>query len=464
MSGIINEYMQVQARIKRMSPRYATLTQPPILTLKEIQAEALDPDTMLLEYKLGEQRSYLWAVTRTSFRSFALPKRAEIEAAARQAYELFTARNRHPAGETPLQRQERLRQADEAYPAAAANLSRMLLSPLASLRGVKRLLIVGDGAVQYIPFAALPDLAAHTGATESLPAQPLIVNYEIVNLPSISVIYEIRRERRRLHAAPPLTIAVLADPVFDKNDMRVRRTKSETGRKNLEARRAAELQQPLKPESSLSGVTEIERALAEAGVMEDNIITPRLLLSRREAQAILAYAPPGKSMAALNFDASRATATSGKLARYRFVHFATHGLLNSQHPELSGIVLSLVDERGQTQDGFLRLNEIYNLKLSAELVVLSACQTGLGKEIRGEGLIGLTRGFMYAGAERVAASLWKVDDAATAELMTRFYRGILRESKTPAAALRAAQVEVWQQQSWRAPYYWAAFILQGEWK
>lgn len=464
LSGIINEYMQVQARIKQVSPRYATLTQPPILTLKEIQAEALDPDTMLLEYKLGEQRSYLWAVTRTSFRSFALPERAEIEAAARQVYELLTARNRHPAGETPLRRQERLRQADEAYPAAAANLSRMLLGPLASLRGAKRLLIVGDGAVQYIPFAALLDLAPHTGATKSLPAQPLIVNHEIVNLPSISVISEIRRELRKSHAAPQMTIAVLADPVFDKKDMRVRRAKTEAVRKNPEARPAAELKQLLKPASALSGVTEIERALVEAGVVEDKIITPRLLHSRREAQTILAYAPPGKSMAALNFDASRATATSGKLARYRFVHFATHGLLNSQHPELSGIVLSLVDEQGQTQDGFLRLNEIYNLKLSAQLVVLSACQTGLGKEIKGEGLIGLTRGFMYAGAERVAASLWKVDDAATAELMTRFYRGILREGKTPAAALRAAQVEIWQQQSWRAPYYWAAFILQGEWK
>jgi CHAT domain-containing protein/Flp pilus assembly protein TadD len=464
LSGIINEYMQVQARIKQASPRYATLTQPPILTLKEIQADALDPDTMLLEYKLGEQRSYLWAVTRTSFRSFALPKRAEIEAEARQVYELLTARNRHPAGETPLDRQARLRQADEAYPAAAANLSRMLLGPLASLRGAKRLLIVGDGALQYIPFAALPDLASHTGATKSLPALPLIVNYEIVHLPSISVISEIRRERRKAHGAPQMTIAVLADPVFDKDDMRVRKAQAGAARKNLESRRAGEVKQPLKPLASPSGVTEIERALVEAGVMEDKVVTPRLLLSRREAQAILAYAPPGKSMAALNFAASRATATGGQLARYRFVHFATHGLLNSQHPELSGIVLSLVDEHGQTQDGFLRLNEIYNLKLSAELVVLSACQTGLGKEIKGEGLIGLTRGFMYAGAERVAASLWKVDDAATAELMTRFYRGVLREGKTPAAAMRAAQVELSQQQSWQTPYYWAAFILQGEWK
>jgi len=155
---------------------------------------------------------------------------------------------------------------------------------------------------------------------------------------------------------------------------------------------------------------------------------------------------------------------SADLAQYRFVHFATHGILNSEHPELSGIVLSLVDERGQRADGFLRLNEIYNLNLSADLVVLSACQTGLGKEIRGEGLVGLTRGFMYAGAPRVVASLWKVDDAATAELMKRFYQGMLKDNLAPAAALRAAKVEMWKQKRWSAPFYWAAFELQGEWK
>jgi CHAT domain-containing protein len=167
---------------------------------------------------------------------------------------------------------------------------------------------------------------------------------------------------------------------------------------------------------------------------------------------------------ALDFDASRTTATSAELSQYRMVHFATHGLLNTEHPELSGIVLSLIDKQGQPQDGFLRAHEIYNLTLPAELVVLSGCKTGLGKEIRGEGLVGLTRGFMYAGAARVAVSLWDVNDAATAELMKRFYRAMLVEGLRPAAALRAAQVSLWKQKKWRTPYYWAAFQLQGEWK
>ena len=123
------------------------------------------------------------------------------------------------------------------------------------------------------------------------------------------------------------------------------------------------------------------------------------------------------------------------------MHFATHGLLDSEHPDLSGLVLSLVDEKGTPQDGFLRLHEIYNLRLPVDLVVLSACQTALGREIRGEGLVGLTRGFMYAGAARVVASLWQVDDESTAELMKRFYRGDA-EGRPPAggrAARRAAR-------------------------
>jgi CHAT domain-containing protein len=145
------------------------------------------------------------------------------------------------------------------------------------------------------------------------------------------------------------------------------------------------------------------------------------------------------------------------------VHFATHGLLNSKHPSLSGLVLSLVDEHGRPQNGFLELEDIYNLKLSAELVVLSACETALGKEISGEGLVGLTRGFMYAGAPRVMASLWRVDDVATSELMASFYEGLLRKRLPASEALRQAQVDMWKRKQWAGANYWAAFVLQGEW-
>jgi CHAT domain-containing protein len=190
----------------------------------------------------------------------------------------------------------------------------------------------------------------------------------------------------------------------------------------------------------------------------------RLRFTRREAEQILAEAPSGKNLKAIDFKANRATATGGELSKYRYVHFATHGYVDSQRSDLSAIVLSLVDENGQPQDGFLRAHEIYNLNLPAELVVLSACETGLGKEIKGEGLVGLTQGFMYAGARRVVVSLWNVNDKATAELMARFYRGMLKENKTPAAALRSAQMEMSRQPQWQSPYYWAAFTLQGDWR
>jgi CHAT domain-containing protein len=167
----------------------------------------------------------------------------------------------------------------------------------------------------------------------------------------------------------------------------------------------------------------------------------------------------------LDFDASRQTAMGDDISRFRFLHFATHAIVDNQHPELSGIVLSMVDKTGRLQNGFLSANEIFDLKLPAELVVLSACRTGLGKEFKGEGLVGLTRAFMYAGAARIVVSIWDVDDKPTSELMVRFYRYMLGPAKLrPAAALRAAQLEMSRDPRWHSPYYWAAFVLQGEWK
>jgi CHAT domain-containing protein len=194
------------------------------------------------------------------------------------------------------------------------------------------------------------------------------------------------------------------------------------------------------------------------------VYLPRLLATRREANAIVTMAPAGKSFEALDFRANRSTATSPELENYRIVHFATHALLNSKHPELSGLVLSLVNERGQPQNGFLGLEDIYNLNLPAELVVLSACETALGKGVEGEGMVGLTRGFMYAGASRVMASLWNINDKATAEQMRYFYRALLGQGMRPAAALRAAQLNLRQDPRWNSPYFWAAFQIQGEWK
>jgi CHAT domain-containing protein len=191
----------------------------------------------------------------------------------------------------------------------------------------------------------------------------------------------------------------------------------------------------------------------------------RLPWSRREAEAIAAVVEStaaGRSLLALDFRASRETALSGELAGYRVVHFATHGILDSQTPALSGLMLSRVDEHGAQQEGFLGLRDVYNLRLTADLAVLSGCETALGKHVRGEGLVGLTQGFLYAGARQVLASLWRIEDRATAELMSRFYRALLVEGLPPAAALRQAQLAIRADKRWRSPYYWSGFVLSGD--
>jgi CHAT domain-containing protein len=321
----------------------------------------------------------------------------------------------------------------------------------------KRLVIVADGMLQYLPFAALPEPSdaqsvAGKSASPVDPASapqslynspPLIVAHEVISLPSASVLAVLRREAAGRKPATK-TVAVFADPVFNNSDPRV-------GTKGKETDAAAK-EAPV--------AKDVSRAAAESGLQD----LVRLRFSRLEADQITRLAPEATRFEAVDFAANRGAATSADLRNYAILHFATHGLINNQHPELSGIVLSLVDQHGQPQDGFLRLFNIYNLKLDAELVVLSACQTALGKEVKGEGLIGLTRGFMYAGAPRVVATLWPIYDRATADFMGRFYDAMLRQKIRPAAALRQAQASMWQDKRWQAPYYWAGFTLQGEWK
>jgi CHAT domain-containing protein len=207
----------------------------------------------------------------------------------------------------------------------------------------------------------------------------------------------------------------------------------------------------------------LDRMLRSAAGARAPTTLSRLPFSREEAQAILSLAPRDASLEATGFRATRELATGGELPAYRIVHFATHGLLNAESPDLSGLVLSLVDEVGRRRDGVVRLRDVQRMKLSADLVVLSGCQTALGKEISGEGLVGLTRGFLHAGARNVVASLWRVDDLATAELMKRFYGPMLRDGKPAAAALRQAQIEMSRTKRWSAPFYWAGFVIQGDW-
>ncbi|MGH9832802.1 MAG: CHAT domain-containing protein, partial [Blastocatellia bacterium] len=468
------EHQQVWAEIRRASPRYTALTQPAPLSLKEIQQQALDDDTLLLEYSLGQERSFLWAVTAKKISSFVLPPRKEIETAARQVYELLSKPNQ-AYRQTAQQRRLRHKKGDAEVDTAEAieafyALSDMLLKPVASQLGDKRLVIVAEGALQYVPFSALPKpvvgarqpvagkrtKSRRTAAIAYRP--PLVVDHEVISLPSASTLAVLRREMADRQPAPK-TLAVIADPVFEKDDERVKTLPIAPGAPGGQsAERKEAPTAPSVAEERL--IKHLKKSSDQPGVMRIS----RLPFTRQEADQIASLVSESERKQAMDFAASRATAMTSDLAQYRFVHFATHGYLDSERPELSALVLSMVDEKGAQQSGFLYAHEVYNLKLPAEVVVLSACETGLGKEIRGEGLVGLTRGFMYAGAPRVVVSLWSVNDKATAELMGKFYRKMLVEKERPASALRAAQVEMWKQQKWQAPYYWAAFVLQGEWR
>ncbi|MEG4045315.1 CHAT domain-containing protein [Microcoleus sp. Pol17_C1] len=423
LQTLLGQYQDIQAQIRSTSPRYAALTQPQPLTLAQIQQQILDENTILLQYSLGKERSYLWAVTKTSITSYELPKQVDIEKAARNFRDAVT--------------NPRYRNIPDRVTEANNTLSQIILQPVAAQLAQKRLLIVGDGILNYLPFAAL-SLPETPGRN---PNPPLIVDHEIVLLPSASTL-GILRQNYNDRQPPTRTLAMLADPVFSGDDERVR-TQSNSAN-------------PQAIESVNLGLSRSSRA--------NNIQLSRLKFTRQEAQIIQALVPANSRTESLDFAASRAAATSQNLSQYKIIHFATHGLANSTNPELSGIILSLIDEKGNPLNGFLRITDIFNLKLAADLVVLSACQTGLGQNIQGEGMVGLTRGFMYAGAQRVVVSLWSVDDEGTAKLMSSFYQGMLQKGLTPAAALRAAQLEMLKQEEWRSPYYWAAFTLQGEWR
>jgi len=274
----------------------------------------------------------------------------------------------------------------------------------------------------------------------------MLIDHEIVNLPSASALASLRQEAAGLKRAAK-TLAVLADPVFRADDPRV------------SVSPGAQTQPVIRPSADQSRLPSTTQAV-EGPAMK----LGRLHFSRAEAEAIAALVPDDARMIALDFAADKSAACGAALGQYSIVHYATHAVLDNEHPELSGVAMSMVDSHGAPRDGFLRLFDIYNLKLNAGLVVLSSCQTALGREIKGEGLMSITRGFMYAGAPRVVSSLWSIDDKATADLMRLFYKGMLVERLRPAAALRAGQLSMLKQRCCHQPYYWAAFTLQGEWR
>lgn len=432
------EYQQISREIRKSDPKYAQLTQGDIIAASDIPA-LLDNDTVLLEYSLGEEKSYVWLISQAGITSYELGKQADIEPLAKQIYELQSE---------PKVKTENVGLATtgeskvKIYNDLAQELSQKLFQPLADKLTHKRLLIVGDGVLNYVSFAAL-------GEPNESSYKPLIINHEVVMLPSVSTLAVIRKQEPQ---DTPNLLAIVADPIFDLNDERIlaKPTNSVT---NPVIAKVGE-----KRLLKLVSGTEAENSSANK--------IPRLPFTRNEAEGIFSVidANASNSVKALDNKASKAYVLGANLARYKFVHFATHGYVDNEQPELSALILSLYDEKGKPQDGLLKSTDIFNLKLNADTVVLSACQTGLGKTIKGEGVVGLTRGFFYAGAKRVLVSLWSVNDKATSELMVKFYEKMFKNHLSPSAALRTAQIELYQSEKWSAPFYWAAFNLQGEYR
>jgi CHAT domain-containing protein len=411
LDGLLDEMTTLENELTLLETqaRQNRVLDSSLLTGQEIQ-ESIAPDTVLLQYELGRNRSFVWVVTHDSIHAVELAPREAIEAATRDA--LVTLR-------TNISRATRRNQQLQL-------LADYVLTPISDLIVGERVLIAADGALHYVPFTVLPII--DNGASA-----PLIATRKVVSVPSISAL--VAQRSRRVSTPPNKTIAVFADPVFEVSDERLRRP--DPGAPN--------------PPSDAS-------LLSRSPTFD----LQRLRYSGREARDIAALVPESARLVLQGFEATRDGVLRADLTQYRYLHFATHGLVDSRYPALSALALSQFDEHGRSLAGLLRLNDIYNLRLNADLVVLSACDTALGREIRGEGLVGFTQGFLYAGAQALVLSLWRVSDAATAALMTRFYEHMIEEGATAANALRAAQLSMAEGGRWAAPYYWGAFVILGD--
>jgi len=403
---LLLEMAAVEDRARASQPPGSTVARPEPVPLEVVQA-LLAPGDVLLSYSLGAEVSFLFALTPDALHLYELPPRPVLESLARQAHGHL---RRSAFGEDWKHARREM-----------AALQRHLLAPAQSLLlpteapAPGRLLVIAEGALLYLPFNALPGLSR----------EPLLESLEIVHLPSAAV-WKALADRTAARTPAPFELAALGDAAFGPADDRV-----DTGGAAV---RSTPPGRPLK----------------------------RLFHSGREARAILALVAPGDRLEALGFHATRDLLLDPRLSLYRRLHIATHAEIRDDIPELSEVILSQVNARGEPIPGRVRLHEIYPLHFQADLVVLSACSTALGKPLRGDGMLSFTRAFLTAGAARVLVTLWDVDDPATADLMIRFYEAHLNRGLPPATALREAQRWIRQQPGWEAPYYWAGFVLQGE--
>lgn len=422
------KHAAIAEKLRQVDPLFDRIQQPTAYSLEQIQREVIDDEeTVLLEFMLGKETSYVWAVRKNKINLYELANQNSINDAAGKVYDVL---KEVPNNDT-----------DQRLTDAIAQLGKLVIEPLAEELTARRLIVVADGALHYVPFQLLP--------SPSNPNEPLVANHEIVNTPSASILGQLRKERQQRKPSKRL-LAAFGDPVFPANYAEFK------GSGNA-GMLAALKQNPLASWRRASRDIEID-----ADSVNPAILQP-LVFSKFELEK-LSTLGGSASLIARGFAASRENLMGLDLSQFSVLHFATHGVLNPKDPSVSGLVLSMLDDSGRPQNGFITTPDIYALHAPVDLVVLSACRTGLGKGVRGEGLIGLTSGFMHAGASSVAATLWKVDDNATSHLMDHFYTNMLQKNMRPADALRAAQNVLRQDQRWQSPHFWAAFTLQGEYQ
>ncbi len=431
-----NELEQIKADLKQNSPLYSAIKNPTPFDVNDFQASVLDDKTLLLEFSFGADESYLWLIGKNEVSHSILPKREILELRIQKLLDLLKARE-ISEGEEPESYQKRLIDAEKEYESEARLLSNELFGQIADKLGDKRLIIVPDGKLSYFPVSALP--LPNTDDNE-----PILLTNEVVYESSAATLQILGKTP---HPDKPTAkeLLVFADPIFSLQDNRL----------------SAEDKNPTDENDSAAF---LGSSLRSFDITDSTNQLKRLFATQEEADAIVKIVGASNATIASGFAANRQRVFEKDVSDYKIIHFATHGLMNDTRPELSGIVLSLFDQNGEAQKGFIRLQDIYSLNLSADLVVLSACQSGVGKEIKGEGLMSLTGGFIQSGANSVLSSLWKVDDYATAELMKNFYQELSTKNLAPSQALQTAQIKMRQNPNFKSPFYWAAFTVQGEFR
>lgn len=447
-----NDLETFHVEVRRKNPRYASVHYLEPINVSQIQKNLLGSRTVLLEFLLGEKRSLAWVVSKQKLSVGVLPPRKEIEEEVEAYRKTLVEKTSALTLQTAIGEIER----------RGKHLYGSLLQPVENaIPPDGTLIIVPDGNLGYLPFESLIVGSHRTRTGEAQPLY-LLERFSIVYGPSASALAAVQDVNAETQAQPK-TLLAFGDPVTQVDSALARNSPANANA----ATRSSDTPPDANSEKTVSSTNAAAPAPSSDTVSDEyaerGFSLTRLPFTRDEVLGISKLYPASQSQIYLGEDAREETVKSEKLGAYRYIHFASHGFIEESHPERSGILFSRAPN--SSEDGVLQMGEIMRLKMNADLVTLSACSTGLGKLVSGEGILGLTRAFFYSGARNVTVSLWNVNDSATAALMKAFYQNMNR-GLPKGAALRQAKLTLLHGKNitWSQPYFWAPFILVGEGK